>query len=117
MIKTLKNFIDGQWHESKEPLFRDIINPATGELLARVPAGSAHDVADAAESAHKAWWEWRNTPASQRVQYLFRMKQVLEANSDEIAEICTSECGKTFAESKAEIVTGCRKHRGSLRNT
>jgi len=104
MIKTLKNFIDGQWRESKEPVFRDIMNPATGELLARVPAGSAHDVADAAESAQKAWWEWRNTPASQRVQYLFRMKQVLEANSDEIAEICTSECGKTFAESKAEIV-------------
>jgi malonate-semialdehyde dehydrogenase (acetylating)/methylmalonate-semialdehyde dehydrogenase len=104
MIKTLKNFINGQWHESKEPVFRDIINPATGELLARVPAGSAHDVTDAAECAHKSWWEWRNTPASQRVQYLFRMKQLLEANSDEIAEICTSECGKTFAESKAEIV-------------
>ena len=104
MTRILKNYINGQWCESKEHRLRDVINPATGQSLARVPAGSKEDIASAAESAQQAWWTWRNTPALQRIQYLFRMKQIIEAHIDEIAEICTSECGKTFAESKAEIV-------------
>jgi malonate-semialdehyde dehydrogenase (acetylating)/methylmalonate-semialdehyde dehydrogenase len=104
MTRILKNYVNGQWCESKESGLRDVLNPATGQCLAMVPAGSKEDIDNAAESAHQAWWSWRNTPASQRVQYLFKMKQILEKNSDEIAEICTSECGKTFAESKAELV-------------
>ncbi len=104
MTRILKNYINGQWCESSEERLRDVINPATGHSLARVPAGSKEDIAFAAESAHRAWWSWRNTPASLRVQYLFRMKQIIETHTDEIAEICTGECGKTFAESKAEIV-------------
>ena len=104
MTKVLKNYINGQWCESRNPGLRDVINPATGEILARVPSGSKEDINEAAENAQKAWLGWRNTPATQRVQYLFRMKQVMEAHTEEIAEICTGECGKTFAESKAEIV-------------
>ncbi|MCU0472847.1 MAG: CoA-acylating methylmalonate-semialdehyde dehydrogenase [Bacteroidales bacterium] len=103
MTRILKNFINGQWCDSKESKVRDVLNPATGECLAKVPAGSKEDIDDAAESAHQAWWSWRNKPPTQRVQYLFKMKQILEKNSDEIAEICTSECGKTFAESKGEL--------------
>ncbi|MEI6143634.1 MAG: CoA-acylating methylmalonate-semialdehyde dehydrogenase, partial [Mariniphaga sp.] len=62
------------------------------------------DIQDAASSASEAWSAWRNTPATQRVQYLYKMKQVLESNTDLIAEVCTKECGKTFAESKAEMI-------------
>ncbi|MEI6050106.1 MAG: CoA-acylating methylmalonate-semialdehyde dehydrogenase [Bacteroidota bacterium] len=104
MPLILKNYINGQWIDSKVNAFLDVINPANGHLLARVPAGSKDDIADAAEKAHQAWSSWRNTPATQRIQYLFKMKQVLEANTDEIAETCTKECGKTFAESKGEIL-------------
>jgi malonate-semialdehyde dehydrogenase (acetylating) / methylmalonate-semialdehyde dehydrogenase len=103
MSRILKNFINGQWIESKSSVFLDVLNPATGQLLAKVPSGSKDDVLYAAEKAHQAWSSWRNTPAMQRIQYLFKMKQILESHSDEIAEICTNECGKTFAESKAEI--------------
>ena len=103
MSQTLKNYINGKWVESKSSQLLDVINPATGQLLAKVPAGSEEDIKDAAEKAHNAWSAWRNTPATQRIQYLFKMKQLLEAHSDEIAEICTRECGKTFPESKAEI--------------
>jgi malonate-semialdehyde dehydrogenase (acetylating) / methylmalonate-semialdehyde dehydrogenase len=102
-MKTLKNYINGQWVESKKEEFLDVINPATGLAIAKVPSGSAEDIVDAANSAHQAAAAWRNTPATQRVQYLFKMKQILEANTDQIAEICTMECGKTFAESKAEM--------------
>ena len=104
MPQILKNYINGQWIESKGSVLLDVINPASGQLLARVPAGSKDDITQAAEKAHQAWQSWRNTPSTQRIQYLFKMKQVMEGNSDEIAEICTKECGKTFSESKAEIV-------------
>ena len=104
MTKILKNYINGQWVESKGSEILDVINPADGQILASVPAGSKEDVTDAAEKAHKAWLSWRNTPATQRIQYLFKMKQILESHTDEIAEICTKECGKTISESKAEIV-------------
>ncbi len=103
MSQRLKNYIDGRWVNSKESSTIDVINPATGELLWRVPGGSAQDVDEAAGSAHAAWPAWRNTPATQRIQYLFRMKQILEANADEISLICTRECGKTIAESRAEL--------------
>jgi malonate-semialdehyde dehydrogenase (acetylating) / methylmalonate-semialdehyde dehydrogenase len=103
MTAKLKNYIDGQWVESAGTRYLDVINPATGEKLSSVPAGSKEDISLAAEKAHKAWAGWRNTPATQRVQYLFRMKFLLEKHTDEIAAICTAECGKTFAESKAEF--------------
>lgn len=104
MPRILKNYINGQWVESKGSGFLDVLNPADGQLIAKVPAGSKDDITDAAETAHQAWSSWRNTPAMQRIQYLFKMKQVLEVNTDEIAEICTKECGKTFSESKGEII-------------
>jgi malonate-semialdehyde dehydrogenase (acetylating)/methylmalonate-semialdehyde dehydrogenase len=104
MTKILKNYINGQWVESKGSELFDVINPADGQLLARVPAGSKEDIAEAAEKASQVWLSWRNTPSTQRIQYLFKMKKILELHTDEIAEICTKECGKTFSESKAEMV-------------
>jgi malonate-semialdehyde dehydrogenase (acetylating)/methylmalonate-semialdehyde dehydrogenase len=104
MSTQLKNYINGKWVESRNEAMFSVINPATGMSIAEVPAGCSQDIADAAISANHAWREWRNTPATQRVQYLFRMKQLLEVHTDEIAGICTAECGKTFAESKAEIL-------------
>jgi malonate-semialdehyde dehydrogenase (acetylating)/methylmalonate-semialdehyde dehydrogenase len=103
MTTVIKNYINGRWVESKGSEYLDVINPATGKSLAKVPAGSKADVDHAAESASQAWDSWKNTPAGKRIQYLFRMKQILEDNVDEIASICTMECGKTFAESKAEM--------------
>jgi len=104
MITTLKNHINGKWTVSKSAELVDVVNPATGITIARVPESDARDLADAAEAAAAALPAWRNTPATSRVQYLFRMKQILEKHADEIAGICTDESGKTYAESKAEIV-------------
>jgi malonate-semialdehyde dehydrogenase (acetylating)/methylmalonate-semialdehyde dehydrogenase len=104
MTKILKNYIKGNWIESKSAELIDVVNPADGTILATVPAGSGDDVELAAGQAYEAWLSWRKTPPVNRVQYLFRMKQILEANADEISGICTGECGKTFAESRAELV-------------
>jgi malonate-semialdehyde dehydrogenase (acetylating) / methylmalonate-semialdehyde dehydrogenase len=104
MTPTLPNYINNQWTATRGSALLPVVNPATAETLAQVPAGDAADVAAAAEAAQNAWPAWRNTPASKRVQILYRMKQVLETHEQEIAEICTRECGKTLAESKAEVM-------------
>jgi malonate-semialdehyde dehydrogenase (acetylating)/methylmalonate-semialdehyde dehydrogenase len=104
MTQIIENYINGEWIESKSLTMLDVVNPADGQLLAKVPSGSADDVTLAAENADQAYKSWKEIPATQRIQYLFKMKQILEKNADEIAEICTKECGKTFSESKAEIV-------------
>jgi len=104
MEDKIRNYINGQWIDSRGQASLDVVNPATGKRMAEVPAGSKEDVKFAAEKAHIACSSWQNTPATQRIQYLFKMKRILEENEYEIAEICTNECGKTIAESRAEIL-------------
>ncbi len=103
-MEVLKNYINGQWVESKSSDTIQVINPATGKEMYKVSVGCKEDIDFAANKAQKAFAEWRNTPATKRIQYLFKMKKILEDHADEIATHCTNESGKTFAESKAEIV-------------
>lgn len=100
----LKNYINGEWVASRGSESIDVINPATGKVIEQVPAGTKEDIADAVEAAQAAADAWRNTPAVQRIQYLFKMKRILDEHAEEIAEICTNESGKTYGESKAEVV-------------
>src|ERR1700747_3483483 len=98
----LTNFINGQWVESHTSEWRDVVNPATGELLASVPMADAADVNAAVEAAAAAFPEWRRTPPEDRIQPLFKLKMLLEEHIDEIARIITLENGKTLAEGKGE---------------
>jgi malonate-semialdehyde dehydrogenase (acetylating) / methylmalonate-semialdehyde dehydrogenase len=102
----LQNYIRGQWHPSAATEFLDITNPATGELIARTPLSTAADVDVAVRAAGEAFPAWRRTPPGERIQYLFRLKNLLEEHIDEIARIITLENGKTFVEAKAEIRRG-----------
>src|SRR5438874_6492661 len=102
-ITKIPNYVDGQWRESNAAEDLDVINPATGEALAKVPLSSAAEVARAVEAAASAWPEWRRTPPEDRIQPLFKLKQLLEQHIDELSRIITQENGKTFAEAKAEL--------------
>ena len=104
-MRRLNNFINGEWVESKLEKFLDVENPGTGEIISRVPQGCKDDLDLAAAKAAEAFVEWKDFPAEKRIQYLFKMKIILEKNADEIASICTKESGKTFAESKGEMRT------------
>jgi len=99
----LLNYIDGKWSRSSAGERLEVPNPATAEELVRVPLSPGAEVNRAAEAAAKAAREWSRVPAMERIQYLFRMKRVLEENLDELSRICTNECGKTYAESKGEL--------------
>jgi len=107
-MKALKNYINNQWVESNESSTIKVLNPANQEILATVPFGdnTKNDIAEAVTAAANAYKEWMNTPVMKRIQPLYKLKQLLEDNVDEIARLITLECGKSFAESKAEMQRG-----------
>jgi len=97
------NFIDHAWQASSATQHLEVINPATGELLARTPLSPASEVEAAAEAAARALPDWRRTPPGERVQYLFRLKALLEEDLEELARLITMECGKTLDEARGEM--------------
>ncbi len=98
------NYINGEWVKPKVTYNVDVINPAMGQVIAKTPLSSKADVDAAARAASEAFPAWRRTPVQDRVQYLFKLRDLLKANQDEISKLITDECGKTFDESKAEMV-------------
>jgi malonate-semialdehyde dehydrogenase (acetylating) / methylmalonate-semialdehyde dehydrogenase len=102
----LPNYINGRWSYAAAAESGDVANPATGELLARVPLSGEADVAAAVEAAEGAFPGWRRTPPEERIQYLFKLKQLLEDNFEEIARLVTMENGKTLAEARGELRRG-----------
>ncbi len=104
--RQLSNHVNGYWSKSAANEFADVTDPATGESLAQVPLGSEADVAAAVAAATAAFPEWRRTPPEERIQHLFKLKQLLEENFEEIARLVTQENGKTLAEARAELRRG-----------
>jgi malonate-semialdehyde dehydrogenase (acetylating) / methylmalonate-semialdehyde dehydrogenase len=104
-MEILKNYINGTWIDSVSTQTIDVLNPASQEVLAKVPYGAdtAKDIATATESAFTAYKEWSNVPVIRRVQVLYKLKSLFEENKSEIAEIITKESGKTKGESFGEI--------------
>jgi malonate-semialdehyde dehydrogenase (acetylating) / methylmalonate-semialdehyde dehydrogenase len=100
------NFIGGEWSRPASGPGLDVINPATGDVLAVSPAGGIADVESAVAAASEAFPRWRAVPPAERVQYLFRFKMLLEEHFDEIARIITRENGKTLAEARGELRRG-----------
>jgi malonate-semialdehyde dehydrogenase (acetylating)/methylmalonate-semialdehyde dehydrogenase len=98
------NYINGEGVKPHVKEYFDVINPATGEVIAKTPLGSKEDVESVAKAASEAFPAWRRTPVQDRVQYLFKLRDLLKANHDEIARLITNEAGKTFEEAKAEMV-------------
>jgi len=102
----LQNYVGGEWKRSAATEFGSVLNPATAELLARAPLSTAAEVDAAVQSAANAFPAWRRTPPGERIQYLFKLKNLLEEHIDELARLTTIENGKTFAEAKAELRRG-----------
>ena len=100
---TLRNFIGGSYLAPSASATLPVFNPATGEILSRIPLSGPEDVGRAVASARDALREWRETPAGDRVQPLFRLKALLERDFEEISRVVTTECGKTLAESRGEL--------------
>lgn len=100
---ALPNYAGGKWLPSNAAESLEVRNPATAELLGRIPMSTPEDAESVIQAAAAAFPAWRRTPPEERIQYLFKLKNLLEEHFDEIARITTEENGKTLAESKAEL--------------
>src|SRR5579883_949168 len=100
------NCINGAWSRSGTSEFVKVFDPATSEVLATIPLAGREEVNAAVAAASAAFPAWRSTPPQERIQYLFKFKQLLERYADEIARLTTRENGKTLAESRAELQRG-----------
>lgn len=104
-LQVIKNYINGEWVESKGELV-DVVNPASGKVIAKVPFSTREDLDTAVRAAKDAFWEWRTTPPTARARYLFRLKELLEENFEELSRIQTQEHGKCIDESRGETRRG-----------
>lgn len=102
----ITNYISGNWQKPESGTERAVMNPASMEEIGTVHLSGRSDVKKAVEIADEAFYEWRRTPVTKRIQYLFHFKKLLEEHIDELAQIITNECGKTYKESVGEIRRG-----------
>lgn len=99
----LPNFINGQWISSSSEKGLDVLNPATGDVISSVPFSEKEEVDATARAARDAFENWRQTPVTKRIQYLFKLKELLEENLESIAATITNESGKTIHEARGEM--------------
>jgi len=102
-LLKLPNYVNGEWRESNASEWREVVNPATGEAIAQVPLSGSAEVATAVEAASAAYPAWRRTPPEDRIQPLFKLKQLLEERLEDFGSTITRENGKTLAEAKGEM--------------
>ena len=104
-VRTVKNYVNGEWVDSEGKIV-DVVNPATGKVIGKCPISTRKEIDEAVEAAKAAFPEWRRTTPLARSRALFRFKELLEENFEEISRIQTMEHGKTIDESRGETRRG-----------
>jgi 1-pyrroline dehydrogenase len=102
-VSEHKNFVGGEWVEAVEGGTAEIVNPATGEGIARVPDGTQADVDRAVEAAKRALPEWRETTPGERAEMLLKLADAIDEHSDELAQVESRNVGKPLAYAKDEL--------------
>jgi len=97
------NYVNGQWQKSSVSQHLEVHNPATAEVLGLVPLSPASEVDQAAQAAAQAFAQWRRVPATQRIQYLFKLKDLLEEHFEELSRSVTIENGKVLDDARGEM--------------
>ena len=106
MAQELTHWINGQHVKGTSGRFGDVYNPATGEVVSRVPLASQGELAAAVEAARSAWPEWAQTPSLSRARIMFKYKALIEENADELAAIITAEHGKVLSDAHGSLTRG-----------
>jgi 1-pyrroline dehydrogenase len=118
-VTQVKQFIGGEWAESSSGETMEVLNPATGEVIAEAPRASAEDVDRAVEAAKKAWDEWRTKTPKDRMELLLAMADVVDEHADELARLESQNVGKPWWVAKDEpgaISDNLRFFAGAARN-
>lgn len=102
-------FINGEWINTAD--YKDLINPATGKVIAKIAQADEKQVEDAIQAAYDAFQPWKSLELKDRTQYLHNIADLLEEHADRLAEIMTIEQGKSIKESKLEVIAGAESFR------
>lgn len=105
-MRQVHHFISGAHKAGSDTRTGDIFDPGTGQVQAQVCMGTPADLDEAVQTALAAQPEWAATNPQRRARVMFRFKELLEANMDELAELLSSEHGKVIADSKGDIQRG-----------
>ena len=103
---TIQHFVEGKGFLGKSKRSGKVFNPATGEQSAEVKLATTADVNEAVASAKKAFEHWSNKPPLQRARIMFKFKELIEKNSDELTKIIVSEHGKDYEDAKGSLNRG-----------
>jgi len=117
-VPTVKLLIGGKLIESKTTQWRDVVNPATQEVLARVPFATLDEMNAAVASAKEAFKTWRKTPIGARARVFLKYQQLIRENMKELAAILTAEQGKTLPDAEGDVFRGLEvvEHAASIGN-
>jgi malonate-semialdehyde dehydrogenase (acetylating) / methylmalonate-semialdehyde dehydrogenase len=105
-VATVKLLIDGAFVESKSTHWRDVINPATQAVLARVPFATKDEVDAAVAAAKTAFKTWRKTPIGTRARIFLKYQQLIREHMGELAALLTAEQGKTLPDAEGDVFRG-----------
>src|SRR3954452_23174653 len=98
-----KNFVGGEWVDAIEGGTMEVLNPATGDVIAEVPSGTQADVDRAVEAAKKALPEWLETTPGERGEALLKLADAIDEHTDELAELESVNVGKPLSSAKDEL--------------
>jgi len=118
-VTQVKQFIGGEWVESSSGETMEVLNPATGEVIAEAPCATAKDVDRAVEAAKKVWDDWRLKTPKDRMELLLRMADLVDEHADELARLESQNVGKPWWVAKDEpgaISDNLRFFAGAARN-
>ncbi len=104
--ELLKNYINGEWVEAESTDALEVPNPATGEVLVRVPISSKEDVDKAVIAAREAFQSWKKTPVPKRARILYKYHHLLSENHEKLAKLVVQENGKAYKEAYGEVQRG-----------
>jgi malonate-semialdehyde dehydrogenase (acetylating) / methylmalonate-semialdehyde dehydrogenase len=105
-IPTVKLLINGAWRDSTSSDWRDIVNPATQEVLARVPMCGTDEVDAAIASAAEAFKTWKNAPIGQRARIMLKLQELIRRDMKKLAACLTAEQGKTLPDAEGDVFRG-----------
>ncbi len=103
-LKRLKYCVNNQWLESKTGKYMPVMNPSTGQQAAEAPCCTLEEVNAAVDAAAAAFPAWRDTPIPERIQLMFRFKQLLDKNLDELTKLVATENGKVLSEARGDVL-------------
>ena len=105
-LRQIPMIIGGKEVISKSTDWRDVLNPATQEVVARVPFCTLDEVDAAIENANEAYKSWRNTSLAARMRIMLKFQQLVRENTKELAALITLEHGKTLPDAEGEVGRG-----------